>query len=503
MAINFIANDPRAAGAAATSINPSAARPANRIAFNQAGLPPEALYPAGTDDFVAWQAREGALRALNTFEAVCGTLRGWQDDPARRALVLAPNDGPDLNAYYDRASVSFFEGRVNGAPVFSGASVDVVAHEVGHAILDAIRPGLWNVSYLEAGAFHEAFGDVIAIMTALADIDQRRAVLAADPTLGAGNFVEATAEELSWAIAQNHPGHNAGLPRRGLNPFRWALPETLPANGGPGAFINEAHSFGQLVSGIYYQLIREIYHAGQAGEAGLWTACQAATRLLADAARTAPIRPRFIQSVCRTMLLNDRAASGGANETFIRNACAAHGVNVSASTLLSAQAALGPASAAAAVSSLTAPMKKQLKSLLAAPTNARFVEREIELGGQAVLEATTELNIDLSSVSSKLAGVVAKSPQPAIVGHEAGAVSLLGAIDTSGAVAAEVQQYVKSLIKRGQIAFPGAPSGGGGGGARGAGYLSSRSFPSHEVVKRGSQLVLERRAFVCGCCPRP
>jgi hypothetical protein len=43
----------------------------------------------------------------------------------------------------------------------------VVCHELGHAILDALKPQLFNVASTEAGAFHEAFGDISAILCAL------------------------------------------------------------------------------------------------------------------------------------------------------------------------------------------------------------------------------------------------------------------------------------------------------------------------------------------------
>jgi 3-hydroxyacyl-CoA dehydrogenase len=48
-----------------------------------------------------------------------------------------------------------------GKTFFSGASTDVVSHEVGHGLLDSIRPELWDAPFLEAGAFHgTVFGGV-------------------------------------------------------------------------------------------------------------------------------------------------------------------------------------------------------------------------------------------------------------------------------------------------------------------------------------------------------
>ena len=109
MTINYIVNDPAVAGAQAQPIAPSPDRPTSDVTFTIANLPPEQVFNVGTDEFVAWQAREAALRALNTFEAFAGPLPGWEGKPSKKKLALRPNNGQDLNAYYDRTSVSFFE----------------------------------------------------------------------------------------------------------------------------------------------------------------------------------------------------------------------------------------------------------------------------------------------------------------------------------------------------------------------------------------------------------
>ena len=59
---------------------------------------------------------------------------------------------------------SFKQG---GVTYFSAESPDVACHEMGHAVLDAVRPQLWNAQSIEAAAFHESFGDMTAILSAL------------------------------------------------------------------------------------------------------------------------------------------------------------------------------------------------------------------------------------------------------------------------------------------------------------------------------------------------
>jgi len=41
--------------------------------------------------------------------------------------------------------------------VYAAESLDVVAHEAGHAILDVYQPGFWSTPDLETASFHEAF----------------------------------------------------------------------------------------------------------------------------------------------------------------------------------------------------------------------------------------------------------------------------------------------------------------------------------------------------------
>ncbi len=70
-------------------------------------------------------------------------------------------------------------------------------HEEGHALLDMIRPDFFEVPFIEVGALHEAFGDCVAILTALNDRSIREAVLSTSSDLSSKHFVQAMAG--SWA----------------------------------------------------------------------------------------------------------------------------------------------------------------------------------------------------------------------------------------------------------------------------------------------------------------
>lgn len=112
MTINFIPNDPKViAKIPMRVVTPRAIRPANRARINVDGPEPEGEHAPGTPEFLFWQCREAALLALEAWEEVDGPFTAWQDGPM---LDVFPNDGVDLNAFYDRPRgglserVSFF-----------------------------------------------------------------------------------------------------------------------------------------------------------------------------------------------------------------------------------------------------------------------------------------------------------------------------------------------------------------------------------------------------------
>lgn len=192
-------------------------------------------------------------------------------------------------------------------------------HEAGHAFLDAIRPALFGSIYTEAGALHEAFGDCMALLTALDDEETRRRLITVSPTLWSENFLEATAEDLSdgvrRALGVQHP---ASAPRHAFNFFNWQLPSTLPVNGPPRVLTSEIHSFARVFSGCFFDLVGTLWDSQSFWRhRALWAAGQKAGQLLIAAARSAPETPRFFQAVGRAMILADQQLNGGDNRAAI------------------------------------------------------------------------------------------------------------------------------------------------------------------------------------------
>jgi hypothetical protein len=504
MSINFIPNDP-SAGTTAPALRVQAKhanRPASRATFSFSNTAAENRYAPGTAGFVYWQCREAALAAIDGWEGATGNFSRWQGN--RRTIALRQDAGVDLNAYYDRASVSFFHYPIQGTAYFSGASTDVVAHEVGHALLDAIRPQLWDAAFLEAGAFHEAFGDCIAVLTALNDRDTRTKLLAQTATLKKKNFVESTAENLSDGIRRLAPDHNAAEPRHAWNDFLYQIPETLPFDGGPGELINEVHSFGMLFSGCFYDLIAGIFAAQPSRtQATLLTASRTAGALLAEGARTAIITPRFFQSVGRAMILADEQKNGGANRDRIRAAFERHAIMLGANALLAPTTVLaGGAPTVGRAASIGRGTRADLSERLGVRSGSRLTVGVHELCGRRFAHVEHVQRVALGGIDGRLRGVSIPCRVPVLVGETGGQPAVMGELPELTAAEREVRAFVESLLRNDQIESTRTATGRD---ARGTTPRRGRRAicrETHRVASVGGRQTLVRMRFHCRC-PRP
>ena len=155
----------------------------------------------------------------------------------------------DTNAYYNRKerSLRFFYFHPNddkNAPlVYTCRSFDIVAHEAGHAILDALQPGYLSSWHPQTGGLHESFGDLTAIFTMLAQMDQCEAIIAESKAdLHAKTFFLAVAEQFGEALY----GHRLGL-RNADNDFK--LSEVS----------NQVHAISQVCTGACYDILADMF----------------------------------------------------------------------------------------------------------------------------------------------------------------------------------------------------------------------------------------------------
>ena len=502
MPIAWFRNDPEAKHVDAPSrVTAHKARGPGKTDFDLGKLPVQKVWPQASEEFLTWQCREALLRSLDAWEMIAGPLQHWYGGAQRKKLRVDVDAGEDINAYYDRASLGFFhftssrDGRLRRF----AASTDVVAHEAGHAFLDVLRPALWDSNFPEPNAFHEAFGDCIAILTALADTAQRKAILDGDAALSKANDVETLMESLANAVRDEAPKSVAAEPRRGRNTYQWVLPTTLPDRGGPGDLVNEVHSFGQVFVGCFYDVVRNVHAmAGTPNSGSLRKAAEVAGTLLVRAAAKAPHLPRFFQAIGRAMVLEDEALHRGKHRDAIGAAFGAHGILLGSNAAIAPRSALRGKPVAPAARTVARTTLDDLKERMNLPSATPLTLRSYDIGGRPVVEACHVRPVALDGLASGLKGVVAYGTEPALIGTANRRPAVLGALPDARATEDEVRAYVAGLVERGAIVYAG-PAKGKSRGRSGAIATISARTPTHVVVSERGQRVLKRIRYACNC----
>ncbi|NDD27639.1 MAG: hypothetical protein EB084_05160 [Proteobacteria bacterium] len=285
------------------------------------------VYGPASIELPATQAFATAAKTVETFAGAFGTKIPWAFGGAR--LGIHPDQGDDLNAYYarDDASLNFFHAtdKVTNRLLFSAGSGEVVAHEVGHAILDAMRPDYFSAWSSDAGAFHESFGDVTAIIMSLLDARSRaKAIEQTGGDLTKPNVIANVGEELGVAI--NHAtGRNAtggDYTRTALNALTWQNPSTLPSNPkDPSQLGSEFHNFSRLFTGAVYDVMAGInarhQHEGMSADAALERTGQDVLALYASLMKTAPTGDFTFKDMAAALVAADRRYHEGTNTSLI------------------------------------------------------------------------------------------------------------------------------------------------------------------------------------------
>ncbi len=293
---------------------------------NPTHAPTAGQYSAGTAQFRYWAAADALRRGSDYWGGLVPGVR-WQ---VGAVLPVDLYHGTDLNAYYDRVGLRFFEGSAGGRTVYSGESPDVVCHELGHAILDSLKPQLWNAASIEVAAFHESFGDMSALLCALQLQSLREAVLAET-----GGIVYRTsrlsrlAEQLGWAIRQSVPSAvDPDCLRNAVNTFFYREPNTLPTQAPASALSSEPHSFSRVFTAAFFEGL-----AGMLGtraprdEEQLLQVSQDAGRILVAGIRAATVVPSFYSQVAAAMLnVAHTQFAAQSYEQPLRSAFVRHGI---------------------------------------------------------------------------------------------------------------------------------------------------------------------------------
>jgi hypothetical protein len=116
-----------------------------------------------------------AFHAQNAYALVMRTLARFEQALGRRVswgfrahqLKVIPHAFEEMNAFYSREAESLLFGYYRGANglTFMSLSQDIVVHETSHALLDGLRSRFMDPSSADQAAFHEAFADIVALLS--------------------------------------------------------------------------------------------------------------------------------------------------------------------------------------------------------------------------------------------------------------------------------------------------------------------------------------------------
>ena len=115
--------------------------------------------------FHAYNVYALVMRTLARFEHALGRRVSW-GFPAHQ-LKVVPHAFEEANAFYSREAEALLFGYYDGPDgrVFTCLSHDIVVHETTHALLDGLRSRFMAPSSPDQAAFHEAFADVVALLS--------------------------------------------------------------------------------------------------------------------------------------------------------------------------------------------------------------------------------------------------------------------------------------------------------------------------------------------------
>jgi hypothetical protein len=456
------------------------------------GQQPDAeIYDASTPEFRYWNANSALARAINFWGPVLPSGTRWSTD--QQPMQVNLDEGEDFNAFYARDSgLNFFHGQVDNVvpPVtaFSGASPHVTCHELGHAILDAVKPELFNAMSLEVPAFHEAFGDISSMLSALQLPSLRDLVL--DQTggqLNSDSRLSQLARQLGWAIrVQVDPtAVDRNCLRNTSNNFFYQDPTGLPPTAPATQLSSEPHSFSRVFSGAFLDVLAAMFKIGPANFGGsdsekLLAIAVDAGRLLIEGVRVASVAPGFYSQVAAGMIQADQSLTGGRYRTAITSSFVQRGI-LSTMTAVSLVRALREHSGAFGVTG-RAPSRQQLQ-----------FEGESDGYKKTAQDAP---DLPLRPLTTRF-GVTLQVHMPAEGARfPVAAAALTGGTEEISSAEEDARSFIEDLIQLDKICHKGVPD------AIPAELTSPGDAPTgdktHYLIREDGKTVLRRHHFDCG-----
>ena len=241
-------------------------------------------------------------------------------------LNVNPRAGKDFNAFYDRGGLKFFYDNdpILKKIVYTSESADVVAHEFGHAYLDILRPDLWSAQSYEAWAFHESFGDMVAILNIMQyDRILDKALKQTSGSMSTSSIISRLAEELGKAICDISGDSSYALSLRdAVNDFTYLPPSMLNDDEPNEKISRECHSYSRVWTGTWYECMIGIYKQNLASGMGQMDALKAArdvsAKMILHACQYADT-VKFFSSAAQQMLHYDKVQNASKYSNVLMN----------------------------------------------------------------------------------------------------------------------------------------------------------------------------------------
>ena len=297
----------------------------SRITTNLAGTTPvsantnrDFIFVPTTPQFDCAHSFAVVRETLTMYQRIRGGAPlpwAWNTGGNIDPISVFPRAGVTANAFYSRGEKAlkffFFTPSGASAPVFTCRSLDIVAHECGHAVLDGLKPGwLAAGNPPQTGGLHESFGDLTAIFLACSQLDQvESAVALTKANLHDKNFLAALAEQFGSAL-----GLPLGL-RNADNDLKLSQVS------------NEVHAISQVFTGAIYDVMADIFAFEKALQAStkdparvLLEVSSRLCKLLIDAIVGAPASGATYADIANKMLtISNAQGDPPIYRTFIRN----------------------------------------------------------------------------------------------------------------------------------------------------------------------------------------
>lgn len=278
-------------------------------------------------NFRYWNAAEALRRGADFWAPAAAPKTKWESGDRLNVRLL--NVGDAWNAEYTGRSLNFYRGQVRREEfIYAAESADLLCHELGHAILHAVQPPLWNVCNIEAAAFHEAFGDLSAILCALQVDTIRTSILTGT---GGNVFCDSPlsriAAQFGSALHEIAPDDaELNCLRNAYNMLCYRLPATLVHEAGddlPLELTTKPHSFSRIFTGALLEILSGMLSVHPAPTSGILQHASLDLRdIVIAAVKSAPAVPLYYAALAGKMVeaaaIKDAAYTAIFRDVFVR-----------------------------------------------------------------------------------------------------------------------------------------------------------------------------------------